>query len=91
VTQSLFLLAYLLRLTRRAPKDDGVQIISINGTSFRRYPKLVGLLENRVAALRDNDGDYQQNCVERFADVSRADTRVFSDVTCSPLINTPRC
>lgn len=66
-------------LTGRAPEDDGVHIISIGGTSFRRYLELAVLLENRVAALRDNDGDYQQNCLERFADVCSPDTRVFSD------------
>ncbi len=41
-------------------EDDGVHIIAIGGTSFRRYLELARLLENRVAALRDNDGNYQQ-------------------------------
>ena len=50
--------AFYRGLTGRAPEHDGVHIISIDGTSFRRYLELAGLLENRVAAVRDNDGDY---------------------------------
>lgn len=61
--------AFYHRLYGRAPEDDGVHIIAIGGTSFRRYLELARLLENRVAALRDNDGNYQQNCDERYADV----------------------
>ncbi|EAW0656916.1 ATP-dependent endonuclease, partial [Salmonella enterica] len=41
--------------------------------------ELARLLENRVAALRDNDGNYQQNCDERYADVICSRSRVFAD------------
>ncbi len=41
--------------------------------------ELARLLENRVAALRDNDGNYQQNCDERYADVLCSRSRVFAD------------
>ena len=71
--------AFYHRLYGRAPEDDGVHIIAIGGTSFRRYLELARLLENRVAALRDNDGNYQQNCDERYADVICSRSRVFAD------------
>ncbi len=71
--------AFYHRLYGRAPEDDGVHIIAIGGTSFRRYLELARLLENRVAALRDNDGNYQQNCDERYADVLCSRSRVFAD------------
>ena len=71
--------AFYRRLYGRAPEDDGVHIIAIGGTSFRRYLELARLLENRVAALRDNDGSYQQNCDERYADVLCSRTRIFAD------------
>lgn len=71
--------AFYRRLYGRAPEDDGVHIIAIGGTSFRRYLELARLLKNRVAALRDNDGDYQQNCVKRYANVLCPRTRVFAD------------
>nr|WP_172693840.1 ATP-dependent endonuclease [Escherichia coli]AXF37781.1 putative ATP-dependent endonuclease of the OLD family [Escherichia coli] len=71
--------AFYRRLYGRAPEEDGVHIIAIGGTSFRRYLELARLLENRVAALRDNDGNYQQNCDERYADVICSRSRVFAD------------
>ncbi|MBW9429162.1 AAA family ATPase [Atlantibacter hermannii] len=71
--------AFYRRLYGRAPEDEGVHIIAIGGTSFRRYLELARLLENRVAVLRDNDGSYQQNCDERYADVLCARSRVFAD------------
>ena len=58
-------------------RNDGVHIIAIGGTSFRRYLELARLLENRVAALRDNDGNYQQSCDERYADSDLFPFRVF--------------
>lgn len=67
------------RLYGRAPEDDNVHIIAIGGTSFRRYLELARLLGNHVAALRDNDGDYQQNCAERYADVLCPSTHIFAD------------
>lgn len=63
----------------RAPEDDNVHVIAIGGTSFRRYLELARLLGTRVAALRDNDGNYQQNCVNRYAGVLCAGTRIFSE------------
>lgn len=71
--------AFYPGLTGRAPEHDGVHIISIGGTSFRRYLELARLPENRVAAVWDNDGDYQQNCVDRFAEKLSPDIRVFGD------------
>ena len=71
--------AFYRGLTGRVPEHDGVHIISIGGTSFRRYLELARLLENRIASVRDNDGDYQQNCVDRFAKILSPDIRMFSD------------
>lgn len=71
--------AFYRSLTGRAPEDDNVHVIAIGGTSFRRYLEMARLLGNRVAALRDNDGNYQQNCVGRYAEVMCAGTRIFAD------------
>lgn len=49
--------AFYRNLTGRTSKDAGVHIISIGGTSFSCYFELARLLGNRVAALRDNDGN----------------------------------
>jgi putative ATP-dependent endonuclease of OLD family len=58
---------------------DGVHVISVDGTSFKRYFELADLLGIKVAAIRDNDGDYQANCVANYADFASTSIRVFAD------------
>lgn len=50
----------------RTPQSDEVHIISIGGTSFKRYLELGKLLGIKVAAIRDNDGNHQQHCVDNY-------------------------
>lgn len=63
----------------RTPQADEVHIISIGGTSFKRYLELGKLLGIRVAAIRDNDGDYNSHCVENYAKHLYDQARVFAD------------
>ena len=58
---------------------DGVHVISVDGTSFKRYLELAKLLGIKVAAIRDNDRNYQANCVANYADFTSASIRVFAD------------
>lgn len=58
---------------------DGVHVISVDGTSFTRYLDLAKLLGIRVAAIRDNDGDYQGNCVDSYEDYVSNLVQVFAD------------
>ena len=58
---------------------DGVYVISVDGTSFKRYLELAKLLGIKVAAIRDNDGDYAANCVANYADHVSASIQVFAD------------
>lgn len=58
---------------------DGVHVISVDGTSFKRYLELAKLLAIKVAAVRDNDGDFQTNCVANYKDFSSDSIQVFSD------------
>lgn len=39
-----------------------IHVISVGGTSFKRYMELAKLLGIRTAVLRDNDGDYEAKC-----------------------------
>lgn len=61
------------------PEQDGVHIISVGGTSFKRYLDIAKLLNIRVAVIRDNDGDMQTNCVDSFTDYTVANMQVFCD------------
>lgn len=60
-------------------KKDGVHVISVGGTSFKRYLDLAELLGVRTAVIRDNDGDYQKNCVDNYAEYAIPHARVFAD------------
>jgi len=62
-----------------ALEKDGVHVISVGGTSFKRFLDLAKLLDIKTAVVRDNDGDYQKNCVDRYADYSNGHMRIFSD------------
>jgi putative ATP-dependent endonuclease of OLD family len=58
---------------------DGIHVISVDGTSFKRYLELAKLLGIKVAVIRDNDGDYQANCVANYADYVSASIKIFAD------------
>jgi putative ATP-dependent endonuclease of OLD family len=58
---------------------DGVHLISVGGTSFKHYLALAGILGIRTAVVRDNDGDYQKNCIERYASYRNGHIEIFSD------------
>jgi putative ATP-dependent endonuclease of OLD family len=59
--------------------QDGVHVISVGGTSFKRYLELARLLGIRVAVVRDNDKYYQKNCVDNYAEFGMDNARVFAD------------
>ncbi|MFY9328355.1 MAG: ATP-dependent endonuclease, partial [Georgfuchsia sp.] len=58
---------------------DEIHVISVDGTSFKRYLELAKLLGIKVAVIRDNDGAYQANCVANYADYASASIQVFAD------------
>ena len=67
-------------------EKDGVHVISVGGTSFKRYLDLAKLLGMKTAIVRDNDGDYQKNCVNAYADYVQTNTYTGFSPTM-----TPRC
>ena len=58
----------------------GVHVISVGGTSFKRYLDLAKLLGIKVAVIRDNDGNYQKNCVDNYASHLMPNARIFADL-----------
>ncbi|SIP86819.1 ATP-dependent nuclease [Solilutibacter tolerans] len=58
---------------------DGIHVISVDGTSFKRYFELAKLLGIKVAAIRDNDKDHAANCVANYSDYVSASIQVFAD------------
>jgi hypothetical protein len=59
--------------------EDAVHVISVGGTSFKRYMELANTLGIRTAAIRDNDKDYQSNCINNYVDHVTENIQVFSD------------
>lgn len=59
--------------------SDGIHVISVDGTSFKRYLELANLLKIKVAVIRDNDGDYQENCVANYSEYDSNNIKVFAD------------
>jgi len=60
------------------PEADGVHVIPV-GTSFKRYMELAKLLGIRTAVVRDNDKNYDANCVASYAGHVADGIKVFSD------------
>lgn len=61
------------------PDTDGIHLISVDGTSFKRYLELAKLLGIKVAAIRDNDKDHAGNCVENYSNYVSESIQVFAD------------
>lgn len=67
------------KITGSIPADKGVHIISVGGTSFKRYMEVSKLLNIKTAVIRDNDKDYQKNCVNNYINHIDEHIQVFAD------------
>jgi len=56
-----------------------VHIISVDGTSFKRYLDIARILDIKTAVIRDNDKNYQENCVENYSEYIKGNIKIFSD------------
>lgn len=72
--------AFYKQVCQSEPEADFVHVISIGGTSFKRYLELSNLLNIKTAVIRDNDHDYQLCCVDRYSDYVSDNIRVFGDM-----------
>ena len=61
------------------PETEDVHIISVNGTGFKNYIELAKKLDKRVAIIRDNDGNYETNCVNNYTDYCDTNIKIFAD------------
>ncbi len=60
-------------------ENSNIHIISVGGTSFKRYLEIAKLLKIKTAVIRDNDHDYQVNCIENYAKYVDDKIKVFAD------------
>lgn len=75
----MLLETFYKNVTDSTHEVDGVTIISVGGTSFKRYMEVAKILGIKTAVITDNDHNYQENCIERYKDYITENVRVFSD------------
>jgi len=67
------------KIALQKPEDARVHVISVGGTSFKRYLDLAKLLHIKTAVIRDNDSNFQANCVDNYSEYTDDWMQVFSD------------
>lgn len=75
----ILLEALYKKVTNEKLEDSEIHILSVGGTSFKRYLDVAKLLNIKTAVIRDNDGDFQVNCVDRYSDYEEDNIQVFYD------------
>lgn len=56
------------------PIQQGIDVISVRGLSFRRFLEIARRLNKKVAVVTDNDGNYEHRVTKKYKD--------FASVTC---------
>lgn len=64
------------------PIEQGVDVISVRGLSFKRFLDIAGRIGRKVAVITDNDSDYQQNVKDKYVN--------YDDVDCIEIFADPR-
>lgn len=71
--------AYQVANNNHLPIEDGIDVISVKGIQARRFLKLAKDLPMKIAVVTDNDGDYDNNIIERYKDFISDNVHVFSN------------
>ncbi len=66
-------------VTGQSMENADVHVISVGGTSFKRYLDIARILSVKVAVIRDNDKNYDANSVQPYADYQGENIGIFSD------------
>ena len=67
------------KTTGRKLEDSDVHVISLGGTSFKRFLDIAILLDIRTAVIRDNDGDYDAHCINGYLGYSKPNIGIYFD------------
>jgi predicted ATP-dependent endonuclease of OLD family len=73
----ILLESFFQKETGQNLEDSDIHIISVGGTSFKRYLDIAKLLEIQTAVIRDNDGNFQLNCIDRYEDYVADNIEIF--------------
>lgn len=64
---------------KRDLSDLDIHVISVGGTSFKRYLEIAKHLSIKTAVVRDNDKDFEKNCIELYSDYANDYVKIFYD------------
>lgn len=73
--------AYQVANNNHLPIEDGIDVISVKGIQARRFLKLAKDLPMKIAVVTDNDGDYDNNIIERYKDYLSDNVQIFSNTS----------
>lgn len=73
----LLIEAFYINLFNERIEQSDIHVISVGGTSFKRYLDLAKLLQIRTAVIRDNDGDAQVNCIMNYSEYTSDEIQIF--------------
>lgn len=59
-----------LKKHKNLPIEDEIDVITVRGLSFKRFLEIAKLLKKEVYVFTDNDGDYANNVVSKYATYS---------------------
>lgn len=66
--------------TKKTIHEDKINIISVNGLSFKRYLEIAESLKNKVAVITDNDKNYEENIKNKYHKYENENNiKIFSD------------
>ncbi|WP_095193962.1 ATP-dependent endonuclease [Pseudomonas sp. Irchel 3A7] len=71
--------SFFHKVTGQSMEASDVHVISVDGTSFKRYLDISRLLGMKTAVIRDNDKNYQANCIDLYTDYVSDTAKVFFD------------
>lgn len=71
--------AFYKKITNEKLENSDIHIISVGGTSFKRYLDIAKLLGIKTAVIRDNDGNHQLNCINRYSEYVAGNIGIFYD------------
>lgn len=77
-SEYIMLESFFELVTHNTLESSGVSIISIGGTAFKRYLEIAKILNIKTAVIRDNDANFQENCIENYKEYQQNDNiRIF--------------
>jgi putative ATP-dependent endonuclease of the OLD family len=73
-SDELFLQKIYLNKHGRLPIDDGIDVMSVRGLSFKRFLEIAKILGNEVMVITDNDGNYKTKVIDKYKDFAATPT-----------------